>query len=337
MGLSVAPPVPAPAGPAVERPAGGPEGRVLPARVVLAVALLLLGVLVAALAVGGGSPRPATDGLPDAGPVTGWGLPVVGLLGRLLAVVTVGLLVHAALLVPAPGGRLPVPARRSSVLVTTTATLWLAAEAVGALLTASSLYAVPVASLTASGVAAALTQLDPGRASLAVVVLLAPVVLGAAVARRARTARALLVLALGAVVVPVVLAGHSAAAADHTATVVALSVHVVTASLWVGGLLALLLQRSGAASTPLVVRRFSTLALGAWRCWPAPGCSRRCWCWVDPGPVCSTADTSVCCWSRRSCSWCWRAPGGGTGAGPCRPSTSEHRGPSSASRSRRCC
>lgn len=261
MGLSVAPPVPAPAGPAVERPAGGPEGRVLPARVVLAVALLLLGVLVAALAVGGGSPRPATDGLPDAGPVTGWGLPVVGMLGRLLAVVTVGLLVHAALLVPAPGGRLPVPARRSSVLVTTTATLWLAAEAVGALLTASSLYAVPVTSLTASGVAAALTQLDPGRASLAVVVLLAPVVLGAAVARRARTARALLVLALGAVVVPVVLAGHSAAAADHTATVVALSVHVVTASLWVGGLLALLLQRSGAASTPPVVRRFSTLAL----------------------------------------------------------------------------
>jgi copper resistance protein C len=50
--------------------AGGPGSP----PVLLAPAALLLGALVTALAAGGGAPLPAPAGLPDPGPVTGWGL-----------------------------------------------------------------------------------------------------------------------------------------------------------------------------------------------------------------------------------------------------------------------
>ncbi len=253
--------------------AGPPRRAVASRRVGLAElvagGLLLVGVLVAALLVGGGRPVAPTAGLPDAGAVTGWGQPVVDLLVRVLAVLTVGQLTYAALLGPATAtgpGAGAVGALRGSAA---SAAGWLLAEAAALVLTASSLYGVPVTDLSVQGVTGLLTGLPVGRSSMWVGLLLLALVLGCAflagpaagrgVVRHA--APVLLLLALAAVVVPVVLAGHSAAAADHVAAVVSLSVHVVAASLWVGGLVGVLLHGRDRPAVVTVVRRFSALAL----------------------------------------------------------------------------
>ncbi|MGJ7449583.1 CopD family protein [Aquipuribacter sp. MA13-13] len=233
--------------------------------------LLLTTVLVAALLVGGGRPVAPTAGLPDAGLVTGWGQPLVDLLARVLAVLTVGQLTYAALLAPtspAGSGTGVLRALRGSAA---SAGGWLLAEGAALVLTASSLYGVPVTGLSVQGVAGLLTGLPLGRAATWVGLLLVAVVLGCVglaggPPRGRRTVRrgapVLLLAALGAVVVPVVLAGHSAAAEDHAAAVVSLSVHVVTASLWVGGLVGLLLHGRRPADVVVAARRFSALALG---------------------------------------------------------------------------
>lgn len=219
------------------------------------------GTLVLALLVGGGAPDAGSSALPDAGPFTGWGLPGAELLARLLAVVTVGRLVLAALLVPA--GAAGDPVVRGVVPGTTgSAALWLSSEVAVLLLTASSLYAVPVTGLSGSAVAGLLTTLPVGRAVGLVVLLLLVLVLGCSAATRTWHARLLLPVALGAVAVPVVLAGHSAGADDHAAAVTVLTAHVLSASLWVGGLAALLTTGRGQAWTVTAVRRFSALALG---------------------------------------------------------------------------
>ncbi|ANS79154.1 Copper resistance protein CopD [Serinicoccus hydrothermalis] len=203
---------------------------------------MLTAVLVAALLVGGGAPVPSPGGLPDAGPVTGWGLPA-SLAARLLAVLTVGQLVFAALLAP-PSSAGTVRALRGTAW---TAAVWLVAELAGLVLTASTILGVPVSQLSVAGVVGLALELPVGRATLWVAVPLVVVAAGSSVlARRPvaglRTASSLLlVLALCAVVVPGVLAGHSAAAGSHVAAVITLSAHVVSATLWVGGLAALLL------------------------------------------------------------------------------------------------
>ena len=225
-------------------------------------------MLVVALLVGGGAPAPSPAGLPDAGAVTGWGLPVAHLAVRSLAVLTIGQLVFVALLVPATRTGPSAGALRALRGSAWTSAGWLVAEAVALVLTVSTVYGAPVSRLSTQAVAAAVTELTVGRVSLAVALLLTLVAGGsAALARRpSRRTRAgatlLLLTAAVAAVVPGIFAGHPAAAGNHVAAVLALSVHVLAASLWVGGLTALLLHGRRGFESVTVVRRFSTLALG---------------------------------------------------------------------------
>ncbi|WP_298888744.1 CopD family protein [uncultured Serinicoccus sp.] len=240
-------------------------------RVRSAAAVLVAGplvVLVVALVVGGGTPSPPPGGLPDAGALTGWGLPVADLAVRVLAVLTIGQLLFPAVLAPrGPAG--PSPGSLGSLRgASWTASGWLAAELVALVLTVSTIYGVPVWRLSTQSVLAVLTALPVGRAALDVTVLLLLVAVGSSVLVRGHprgvrpTAGVLLAAACGAVLLPSVLAGHSAAADHHVPAVLALSVHVLTASLWVGGLAALLLHGRGRVESVLAVRRFSALALG---------------------------------------------------------------------------
>ena len=73
-------------------------------RWVAGVALVTVSVLVVVLLAGGGAPQPVPAGLPDSGPVTGWGLPSVRLLADLAGLATVGLLLAAGLLLLLAGG-----------------------------------------------------------------------------------------------------------------------------------------------------------------------------------------------------------------------------------------
>ncbi|MFC7163341.1 CopD family protein, partial [Aquipuribacter hungaricus] len=138
-------------------------------------------------------------------------------------------------------------------------------EAVALLLLTGTLLGRGVTRLVPADVLAVLTALPAGRTVPAVLALLAAaalLALGAARARAALPARAALVVALAAVVLPVATTGHPAAAGDHVLTVVVLAVHVVAASLWVGGLVGVLLHVGGAGPARAVaVGRLSRLAL----------------------------------------------------------------------------
>ena len=203
-------------------------------------ALLVAGVsLVLVLLAGGGAPHPSPAGLPDAGPVTGWGLPAVRLVADLAGVVTVGLFLSAGFLLPSRAARLSPLAGRGVQLATRSALVWAAAVAVETALTVSDIFGTPPGRILSPGVLRSfVTQIPQGRA-LVVQLVLALVVAG--VARVVLTSRgaALGVLLALAALAPPVLTGHSAASGNHDLAVASLLVHVVAAALWVGGVGAL--------------------------------------------------------------------------------------------------
>jgi putative copper export protein len=253
-------------------------GATLSAVLVLSAVLGLVSVLVLALVAGGGAPAPAAPGLPDAGAVTGWGLPIAQLSARVAAVGTVGTVLFAAVLSPAPDGRLAAGARSAVRASSWWAVAWASTATVAALLTASTVLGVPLGRLSVSSVLGVLTELPSGRVASAVVV--AALVLAVAARRCARrsSAAVLLSVAVLAVTLPALLTGHSAAAEHHVLAVSSLGVHVASASLWVGGLLALVLHGRGPAALASSAARFSTVALV---CFLAAGSSGAVSAWVQ--------------------------------------------------------
>ncbi|WP_299950984.1 CopD family protein [uncultured Modestobacter sp.] len=241
-------------------PAGTPGPR-RPASLTVAGAgaVGLLAVLVGALVVGGAAGADGAAGLQQAGQLVEVGAPVVTLVGRLAAVGTVGALLVAAVLLP--GGPLSAPARRALRAASGWALVWALATALGGLLTVSRLVGVPPTALDSSSVRVFFVDTGAGRAALLVVALSGVVALAARRSGGTTGARLLLVVALAALVVPVVLSGHSSAAEDHLLAVTTLAVHVVAASLWVGGLGALLWWGRGPVAA---AERFSVLALVCW-------------------------------------------------------------------------
>ena len=261
---------PAGQAPAPVDPAGAPTRTRTLVVAALAVAAGLLALLGAAFAVGSGSTDAPPAALARAGALVEWGTPVVTLVGRIASVGTIGALLFSAVLVPAGRGTLPPPARRALAAASGWALVWAAATALGGLLTLSRLVGVPPMALPWSSVQVFLVDTAPGRA---VALVAAGAVVLAVAARRCSTvlgARVLLAGALTAVVVPAVLTGHSSAADDHLVAVTTLAVHVVAASLWIGGLGAVL--RYGRRDTVLATAapRYSRLALA---CFLATGVS----------------------------------------------------------------
>lgn len=245
--------------------------------VAVAASLGLVGVLVLALVIGGARPTVAPAGLPQAGPLVDWGLPVVRLAGRIAALGTVGALLFAAVLLPGP---LPAASRRAVRAASGWALVWAGATALGGVLTVSELVGVPPTSLSTASGSAFVTDVAAGRATVAVLVIAIGIAVTARSCTRTGAVAALLVAALAGLVVPAVLTGHSAAADDHVLAVTNLSLHVVAASLWVGGLLALLLYGRGADVRARAAGRFSTVALG---CFLATGASGLLAAWIVLG------------------------------------------------------
>ncbi|MCZ2860903.1 copper resistance D family protein [Blastococcus sp. VKM Ac-2987] len=219
----------------------------------------LAALLAGALVVGGGEPA-APSGLAGAGPLVESGLPLVTLAGRIAAVGTVGTLLLAAVLLPGPAG-LPAESRRALRAASAWALAWTAATALGALLTVSRLVGTAPTSLTWESLRIFAGDTGAGRAAVLGVALSGLVAVAARRCTGAPAAGLLLVVSLSALVVPVVLSGHSAAAEDHVLAVTTLGVHVVAATVWVGGLLALLvLGRRGTVSAG-AADRYSRVAL----------------------------------------------------------------------------
>lgn len=216
-------------------------------------------ILVLALELGGGAPEPVAPGLPDPGLLTAWGLPLVRLAFDLCVVAVVGALV-TALLLPAAGFAQWAPhALRATAW---SAAAWSVSAAALLLLTISNVLGVPPAEVFGSdGFTGYAWQIAQGRGLLLVVA--AGIVL-AAYSRWTRTRAGvamLLVVAIGGML-PVLFSGHSAAANDHDLATSSLVLHVVAASVWVGGLAGvLLLLRRDPQVLGKVVPRYSVLAL----------------------------------------------------------------------------
>jgi putative copper export protein len=221
--------------------------------------LVALVVLVLVLEAGGGAPVPSPPGLPDAGPLTGWGLPVLRLLVDLTGFACVGLtLVGTRAIRVEPGA--PDDALTAAAAV---AAVWAVLAVLQGLLYVSDLLATPVL-----GDLGALRTLTAGLASsaeaqamLVQAALAACVVFVAGLGRGATSTGVALGLSLAAFVPPA-LVGH-AATGDRLLGMSTLVVHVGAAALWVGGLAALAWAAlRGRAPLAHAVPRYSTLALG---------------------------------------------------------------------------
>jgi putative copper resistance protein D len=195
----------------------------------------------------------------DPGELVRWGLLYARVVHDLAAAATVGLLVHAAFLMP--------ETTRTNRRVTATrlagiaAGIWALAGVVLAVFDLADTVGTPITdpSFPQQFTTFALSY-EPTRVQLISAGAAAVVSMGAVLASGRVAMAWLSVLAIGGVV-PLALAGHAAGAADHSTAVNALAVHLVAVVLWVGGLLALATMRPllGPDLAP-TARRFSTLA-----------------------------------------------------------------------------
>lgn len=204
-------------------------------------------------------------GLPDPGPVTTLGLPFVRAAGEIAAVLAVGSFLFAAFLVPPQrSGVLDADGYRALRLGTVASGMWAVCAAL----------LVPLTISDVSG--RAVVDIGPARIwSLAGLIATASAWRWTAILAAAITVASLSVLrwswtpvllaASVLTLIPLGLTGHSSAGGSHDLATNGLLIHLVAASLWAGGLLALLAHAlRGGAHTGLAARRFSSIALWCW-------------------------------------------------------------------------
>ncbi|ODA89371.1 copper transporter [Leifsonia xyli subsp. xyli] len=221
-----------------------------------ALLLAALAAVVAALAFGGGAAAPL---LLDPGAVVRWGLPLSTLIVNLSLAGTVGALVLCCFAFSSDrdeyGKALDVAAGCAAVLTV--------AAAVTGLFTFVSVSTVP-RSLNRSftnGLSLFITSVSLGQAWLGITLIAAATVLCFAV--RNQTAVVFVTLLAMAAVVPMAQQGHSAEAAGHDAAVTSFGLHVLFATVWLGGLATLIAIKQTLDGERLlaVLERYSTIAL----------------------------------------------------------------------------
>jgi len=220
-------------------------------------ALLAVGTGLAAAALSGAI---APTVIADPGLVVRWGLVVVRVIADLAAALTVGTLVLAAVAFPVDKNGLAY--RPALMLAAGTATLWALTHVVLLVFSLAETVGTPPGGPEFGPQLVSFARdISFGQALASTILAAAVIGLLAAGATRISSA-GLLALAAMATLVPTALNGHSNASADHETAVTSLGVHLLGASIWVGGLAALLLlgpSLSGPAFRP-AVQRYSTLA-----------------------------------------------------------------------------
>lgn len=230
--------------------------------ILLAVALLA-GVTAAGLAALSLTEALTATGLPDPGPVTTLGLPFVRAAGEIAAVVAIGSFLFAAFFVPPQSsGVLDASGYRALRTGSVASGVWAVSAALLVPLTISDVSGQPLRDhlnpLTMWSLAGLVETAGAWRwtAVLAAAVTLASI----PVLRWAWTP--VLCAAALATLVPLGLTGHSSSGGSHDLATNSLLIHLAGASLWAGGLLALLAHalRRG-AHADVAARRFSAVAL----------------------------------------------------------------------------
>ncbi|ORW97169.1 copper resistance protein CopD [Mycobacterium sp. IEC1808] len=246
----------------VDRPVATRAARVWPVLIGVAMLAGCTAAGIGALSLAGAL---TATGLPDPGPATTLGLPFVRAVGEIAAVLAVGSFLFAAFLVPPQGsGVLDVGGYRALRLGTVASGVWAVCAAL----------LVPLTISDVSG--HRLGDLDPGTVwSLAGLVntasawrwtaILAAVVTVASLSVLRWSWTPLLLAGSLVTLAPLGLTGHSSAGGSHDFATNSLLIHLVAASVWAGGLLALLAHGlRGGDHLGLAARRFSTVALWCW-------------------------------------------------------------------------
>ncbi|MEO6473238.1 MAG: cytochrome c oxidase assembly protein [Aeromicrobium sp.] len=234
-----------------------------PTRWVAASFLAALMILFAALELGGGAPQAVPAGIPDPGFVTGWGLPVIKLITDIAAMATIGFLVAAVFLIPSAESVVQGLSVSAVRIAARSAAVWSTSSVALYFLTVSDVFAVPLhKTLSWPLLSSLVTGSSTGRGILGQILI----ALAVAVAARWTIGIKPLALILGlalAGLAPISLTGHSAGSGSHDLATTSLLLHVVGASLWVGGLAALgwVAVRGTKRLTP-AIERYSVLA--AW-------------------------------------------------------------------------
>jgi putative copper resistance protein D len=207
----------------------------------------------------------SSTGLPDPGPATTLGLPFVRAAGEIAAVLAVGSFLFAALLVPPQSsGVLDAGGYRALRLGTVAAGAWAVCAALLVPLTISDVSGHPVAELNPAMIWSLAGQINTASAWRWTAILAAAITVASLTVLRWSWTPVLLAASL-ATLIPLGLTGHSSAGGSHDLATNSLLIHLVAASLWAGGLLALLAHAvRGGEHIGLAARRFSTIALWCW-------------------------------------------------------------------------
>lgn len=202
-------------------------------------------------------------GLPDPGPVTTVGLPFVRAAGEVAAVVAVGAFLSAAFLVPPQNnGILDVDGYRAVRIGTVAAGAWAVCAALLVPLTISDVSGQPITAHLNPAILWSLASLINISTAWRWTALLAAAVMLASLPVLRWSWTPLLLVGSLATLIPLGLTGHSSAGGSHDLATNSLLIHLVAASLWAGGLLALLTHVvRGGAHADLAARRFSVIAL----------------------------------------------------------------------------
>ncbi|NUR97415.1 MAG: hypothetical protein HOV67_19435, partial [Kribbellaceae bacterium] len=215
-------------------------------------------VMVVALLAAGGAPQKPADGLLGAGLGISWAVPVLRILADGAAVATAGAVLAAVLFLPTKDGKLGSKAIRACQDAALAAGIWAVASIGGLIATATVILGIPLSHLAEhAGPAGQISQVRALAVAVVLTAVLAVVLSGAKTVGAALVAA---VLTIAALIGPL-LTGHSATERTNLLAVLAtmsVVVHVLAATLWVGGLTAVLRYTRSREAVEL----FSTLALG---------------------------------------------------------------------------
>ncbi|SJZ63174.1 putative copper resistance protein D [Marinactinospora thermotolerans DSM 45154] len=218
--------------------------------------------LIIALVAGGAVRAQVIPGLPDAGMLTRWGLPISKTVMDVTAALTLGVLLLAVVLLPSDRGVLGGQAQGYVRAASWAALVWAAAAAATLIFQLSDLLGLPPMEVIGNQLTSYAGSVAQGIALMLVILIATAVaLLGRTVASATGTLGLLGLTLVGTV--PPALTGHSSSSPNHELAVTGLALHVVAISVWVGGLAALTyhaLRRDGEHLAP-AAERFSLLAL----------------------------------------------------------------------------
>ena len=217
--------------------------------------------LAVALILGGGAPAASTPGLPDAGTLVGWLVPMLSFVLLVIQILFVAIAISGALYFQDEKGALSQKALSVFRLLPALFIAWFVVSIFSIVVRFSYEVGISLSSaLDWNSLKSYLTQTSQGTGIRWQLGIAAALVVFSLVTRRQRGAFGLLLLSL-LLFVPPLLNAHAAGAGNHMLAIGTILIHVVSLVLWIAGLLALWLVARTSEISNDAIRRFSGVAL----------------------------------------------------------------------------